>query len=54
MMAGQNKCKEKVPDVSDPNQNVETTCNCKLKFTSLKDLFIKSVQKNQLVKDEYM
>ena len=25
MMAGQNKCKEKVPDVSDPNQNVETT-----------------------------
>ena len=23
MMAGQNKCKE--PDVSDPNQNVETT-----------------------------
>ena len=27
------KCKEKVLDVSDPNQNVETTCNCKLKFT---------------------
>ena len=33
VMAGQNKCKEKVPDVSDPNQNVETTCNSKLKFT---------------------
>ena len=33
MMAGQNKCKEKVPDVSDPNKNVETTCNSKLKFT---------------------
>ena len=33
MMAGQNKCKEKVPDVSDPNQNVETTCNSKLTFT---------------------
>ena len=33
MMAGQNKCKEKVPDVSDPNQNVEITCNSKLKFT---------------------
>ena len=33
MMAGQNKCKEKVPGVSDPNQNVETTCNSKLKFT---------------------
>ena len=27
------KCKEKVPDVSDPNQNAETTCNSKLKFT---------------------
>ena len=27
------KYKEKVLDVSDPNQNVETTCNCKLKFT---------------------
>ena len=25
MMAGQNKCKEKVPGVSDPNQNVEIT-----------------------------
>ena len=33
------KYKEKVLDVSDPNQNVETTCN-------LKDLFIKRVQKN--------
>ena len=40
MMAGQNKCKEKVPDVSDPNQYVETTCNSKLKFTLLQDLFI--------------
>ena len=29
------KCKEKVPDVSDPNQNVETTCNSKLRFTEL-------------------
>ena len=27
------KYKEKVPDVSDPNLNVETTCNSKLKFT---------------------
>ena len=27
------KYKEKVPDVSDPNQNDETTCNSKLKFT---------------------
>ena len=33
VMVGQNKCKEKVPDVSDPNHNVETTCNSKLKFT---------------------
>ena len=33
MMAGQ-IFKEKVPDpdVSDPDQNVETTCNSKLKF----------------------
>ena len=30
------KYKEKVPDVSDPNQNVETTFNSKLKFTELK------------------
>ena len=27
------KYKEKIHDVSDPNQNVETTCNFKLKFT---------------------
>ena len=27
------KYNEKVPDVSDPNQNIETTCNSKLKFT---------------------
>ena len=39
------KYKQKVPE-SDPNQNVETTCNSKLKFTELKDLFIKRVQKN--------
>ena len=44
-MAGQN-IKKKVPDVSDSSQNVETTCNSKLKFTELKDLFIKRAQKN--------
>ena len=27
------KCKEKVLDVSDPNQNVETRSHSKLKFT---------------------
>ena len=27
------KYKEKVSNVSDPNQNAETTCNSKLKFT---------------------
>ena len=27
------KYKEKVPNVLDPNQNVDTTCNSKLKFT---------------------
>ena len=40
------KYKEKVPHVSDPNQNVETTSNSKLKFTEHIDLFIKKVQKN--------
>ena len=30
---GRAKDKEKVPDISEPNQNVETTCNSKLKFT---------------------
>ena len=39
------KYKEKVPDVSDSNKNVETTCNSKLKFGELKNLFIKRVQK---------
>ena len=38
------KYKEKIPDVSDPNQNVETTCNLKLKFTEPKNLMIKRVQ----------
>ena len=33
MMTAQNKYKKKVPNVSDPNQNVGTTCNSKLKFT---------------------
>ena len=45
VMAGQN-IKQKYLIVSDPSQNVETTYNSKLKFTSLKDLFIKRVQKN--------
>ena len=27
------KYKEKVPDVPDPNQNVQRTCNSKLEFT---------------------
>ena len=44
--------KEKVPDVSDPNQNVEKTCNFKLKLAELKDLFIKMVQKKQ-AKENY-
>ena len=29
------KYKEKVPEVSDTNQNVETTCTSKLKFKEL-------------------
>ena len=43
---GWEKYKEKVPDMSDSNQNLETTCNSKLKFAEFKDLFIKKVQKN--------
>ena len=38
------KYQEKVHDVSHPDQNLETTYNSKLKFTKLKDLFIKKVQ----------
>ena len=34
------KYKDKVLDVSDSNQNVETTSNSKLKLTGLKDIFI--------------
>ena len=34
------KYKKTVPAVSDSNQNVETTCNSKLKFIERKDLFI--------------
>ena len=44
-MSGQN-VKKKYLDISYSNQNVEATCNSKLKFTELKDLFIKMVQKN--------
>ena len=40
------KYKEKVPDMSDPKQNFETSCNSKLMFSELKDLFIKRAQKN--------
>ena len=40
------KYKQKVTDMSDSNQNFETTCNSKPKFPELKDLFIKRVQKN--------
>ena len=34
---GWGKYKEKVSGVSDSNQNVETSCNSKIKFTELKD-----------------
>ena len=38
------KYKDKVPDVSESSQNIETPCKSKLKLTELKDLFSK-VQK---------
>ena len=40
------KYKDIVPDVSDTNQNVESTCKSKLKFAELKNLFIKKGQLN--------
>ena len=42
---GWTKNKEKVPDVSNSNQNVETTWNSKLKFTEYQDSLIKRVQR---------
>ena len=46
LIDGRAKYKEKVPDVSDSNQNLETKFNSKLRFTELKNLLIKRVQKN--------
>ena len=43
----QAKYKEKVLDGSDSNHDFETTCNSKLKFTGLKDLFMKRVPKSK-------
>ena len=40
------KYKEKVPDLLDSNQNVETKCRSKLEFPELKELFIKRAHKN--------
>ena len=40
------KYKQEVPDMSDCNENLEITCNSKLKFGELKDFFIKRVPKN--------
>ena len=41
------KYKAKVPNVSNPNQYIEITCNSKLSsLQNLKNLFIKTVQKN--------
>ena len=38
------KYKQKVPDMSDSNQNLETICNSKLKFSEFKD-FLNTGQK---------
>ena len=46
------KYKDRVPDVSDSNQNIGELCNTKLKLPESKDLCIKSTEK--LVKDEWM
>ena len=46
------KYKNKVPDMSDTNQNIGTSCKSKLKLTELKDLCNKGAKK--LVKEECM
>ena len=48
---GWKKYKEKVPDVSDSNQNVEQTCNSKHTLTELKR-FIHQKGAEKLVKDK--
>ena len=48
---GCTKYKEKVPDVSDPSQSSEITCNSKLKFTELKR-FIHQKGAEKLVEDK--
>ena len=45
------KHKEKIPDVSDPNQSDKAACNPKLWFTELKRL-IHQKGAEKLVKDE--
>ena len=44
------KYKEKIPAVTDFNQNVKTTCNPRLKLAELKNIHQKGTKK--LVKDE--
>ena len=44
-----NKCKEIVPDVLDPNQNVQITCNSKVYIT---EKFIHQKGAEKRVKDE--
>ena len=51
LSGGWTKHKEKVPDVSDSNQSIETICNSNSKLQNLKDLFIKKGAE-KLVKDE--
>ena len=46
------KYEDKVTDVLDSNQNIETTCKSKFTLTERKYLLIKSTEK--LVKDECM
>ena len=48
------KCKEKVLDMSDPNQNVEATFDSKLKFSYITLRFIHRRNAEKLVQHEYM
>ena len=47
------QCKDKVPDVSHSHQNIETSCNSKLKLPNLK-IYLSKLQKDNQNKNECM
>ena len=49
---GQAEYRDKINDVSDSHQNIETSCNSKLKLPKFKNLLIKNTEK--IIKDEWL